>query len=205
MKYLKKFEAVIIPSKIESNKQIRSMDDMLDYGHENGFDVVGYDEFYKSLSEGNQKTAPPRYGIPFFALYHPTRKKPMFVICDQMVMRRIPNFKEVVDDIIGHEKVHKEQNDKRGGLTFSLPDPMKRKEYLSDKDEVMAFSWTIANGLSKTNRDIKKAMNELESNHFGGMPPEHIRVWNDIKRSCDEKTIRRYRKYIYMYLDKMLN
>jgi hypothetical protein len=27
-------------------------------------------------------------------------------------------------------------------------------------------------------------------------------LWNDIKRNCDEKTIKRYRKYIYLYLEK---
>ncbi len=39
--------------------------------------------------------------------------------------------------------------------------PKNKKEYLSNKDEIMAFSWTIANGLSKTNNNIKDTINDL--------------------------------------------
>jgi hypothetical protein len=72
----------------------------------------------------------------------------------------------------------------------------------------MAFAFTIANGLSKTNRSLEAAMTDLDSqvNNFRGMgmrPAEHTMLWADIKRNCDEKTIKRYRKYIYLYLEKM--
>ena len=136
-------------------------------------------------------------------------KKAMFVVCDKNVFRFMP-MKEIILDIIGHEKVHAEQAVRRGGLEFNLPDPRDRKAYFSNKEEVMAFAFTIANGLSKTNRSLETAMNELDSQ--GGMairpgmrPAEHKMLWNDIKRNCDEKTIKRYRKYIYLYLEKIFN
>jgi len=204
MKYLKKFklfESVIIPNKTNDDRTIGSYDDLVEYGKNNGFDVVLYEEFYESLSEGNRKTAPPK-GMPFFALFHPTNRRPMFVLNDENVVRRIPNFKEIVDDIIGHEKVHGEQNLRRKGLTFSLPNPMKRKEYFSDKDEIMAFSWSIANGLSKKNKTIQDAFQDLDKNKWGR--EEHFNLWSAIKGACDERVLNRYRKYIYMYLDKML-
>jgi hypothetical protein len=72
----------------------------------------------------------------------------------------------------------------------------------------MAFSFTIANGLSKTNRSLEEAMRELDTpfNPRSAMrPSEHTMLWTDIKRYCDEKTIKRYRKYIYLYLDKIFN
>jgi hypothetical protein len=119
-------------------------------------------------------------------------------------------MKEIMSDIIGHERVHAEQTLRRGGLEFNLPGPLDRKAYFSNKEEVMAFAFSIANGLSKTNRSLQTAMAELDAQavDFRGMgirPAEHIMLWNDIKRNCDEKTIKRYRKYIYLYLEKIFN
>ena len=211
MKHIKSFtlfEAVIMPNRIESNLRVSSVEDAIEYGRQNNFDVVGYDEFYNSLTEADKRNAPPRRGVPFFALFHPERKRPMFVVSDPMVFRFMP-MKEIIDDIIGHELVHAEQTRRKGDIDYSLPSPTDRKAYFSNKEEVMAFSWTIANSLSKTKRSLEEAMMELDSqfddNFRGGMrpPAEHKMIWSDIKRNCDEKTIKRYRKYIYMYLEKM--
>ena len=212
MKHLKTykiFESVIMPNKIEDDSNINSFESAVEFGQRNDFDVVEYDEFYNSLGEADKKTAPPSRGVPFFALFHPIRKKAMFVVCDKNVFRFMP-MKDIILDIIGHEKVHAEQAVRRGGLEFNLPNPRDRKAYFSNKEEVMAFAFTIANGLSKTNRSLETAMNELDSQ--GGMairpgmrPAEHKMLWNDIKRNCDEKTIKRYRKYIYLYLEKIFN
>jgi len=43
----------------------------------------------------------------------------------------IPNFKSIVNDIIGHELIHKEQTNRRGNIEFNLPNPTNRKEYFS--------------------------------------------------------------------------
>lgn len=205
MKYLKDFslfESVIIPDKIKEDRVVSSFDELVEYGKVNDFDVVEYDEFLETLSEDDKKTAPPKGAMPFFALFSPLRKRAMFVInAPKDIVRRIPNFKEIVDDIIGHEKVHGEQNVRRKGLTFNLPSPTERKKYFSNKDEVMAFAWTIANGLSKTNRTVEDAMKDLKRGYGG----QHLQLWGEIKRSCDEDIIKRYNKYIYMYLDKILN
>jgi hypothetical protein len=210
MKHLKPFnifEAVIMPTSIEDDAQVNSFESAVEFGQRNDFDVVEYDEFYNSLGEADKKTAPPSRGIPFFALFHPIRKKPMFVVCDKNVFRFMP-MKEIMSDIIGHEKVHAEQTLRRGDLEFNLPDPRDRKAYFSNKEEVMAFAFSIANGLSKTNRSLETAMRELDIpfNPRSAMrPAEHTMLWNDIKRNCDEKTIKRYRKYIYLYLEKIFN
>ena len=216
MKYLRKFnEAVILPDKSVSNAQLRTFDDVVDYGLDNDFFVVGYDEFYNSLSEADKKTAPPKHGIPFFALFHPERKKPMFVLCDKNAPRMIPNFREVIDDIIGHEKVHGEQIRRRNpDIDYILPDPMDRAEYFSNKEEIMAFSYTIANGLSKECNNIKAAFNKLEGKDeaprrgfFRGpvQKAEYARIWDDINHFCEDKVINRYKKYIYQYLEKMFD
>lgn len=204
MKHLKTFnlfEAVIIPSKIEDNALVNSFESAVEFGQRNDFDVVGYDEFYDSLGEADKKTAPPRQGVPFFALFHPIRKKPMFVLVDANAARFIPNFKEIMLDIIGHERVHSEQTRRRGSIEFSLPNPMDRKAYFSNKEEIMAFSFTIANELSRVVRSATEGMEKLQR----GVGGQSGHLWNDIKKYCDEKTIKRYTKYIYMYLDKIFN
>ena len=204
MKYLKPFnifEAVIMPSTIEDNNQVNSFQSAKEFGERNRFDVVGYDEFYNSLGEADKKTAPPRQGVPFFALFHPVRKKPMFVLSDPNAARFIPNFKEIMLDIIGHERVHAEQTSRRGDIEFNLPNPRDRKAYFSNKEEVMAFSFTIANELSKVVRSKEEGMEKLQR----GIGGQAGHLWLDIKKYCDEKTIKRYTKYIYMYLDKIFN
>jgi hypothetical protein len=209
MKHIKGFglfEAVIMPSKIEDDAPVNSFESAVEFGRRNGFEVVDYDEFYNSLGEADKRTAPPRRGTPFFALFHPIRKIPMFVLADPNATRIIPNFKEIMLDIIGHEMVHSEQLRRRGGIEFALPDPLDKKAYFSNKEEIMAFSFTIANDLAKTQSNPEEAMKELDRvTPFSPRGPQYKMVWDSIRRNCDEKTIRKYRKYIYMYLTKMLN
>ena len=195
----KSFEAIIIPDRVQSNHQrFGNFEDLVEYGNENGFDVVRYEDFLNSLSDIDKKTAPPKNGpAPFFALFHPIRKRPMFVLVREMMIG-MPDFKEIVDDIISHEKIHGEQNSRRGGLTFNLPDP-NTKEYFNNKDEIMAFSWTIANDLSKTNRTVDMAIKNLDKRGR----EMYTQLWSQIKKSCDEETLRKYRKYIYMYLKRL--
>ncbi len=203
MKYIKKFglfEAVIMPSGINTGN-FNDFNSLVEYGKKNEFDVVEYNEFYDSLNEADKKTAPPNNGrVPFFALFNPMRKKPMFVICVKSIIHMIPNFKEIVDDIIGHERVHASQNDRKKVISYVLPNPTIKKEYFSNKEEVMAFSWSIANDLFKISDNINRAFNELDKGRSQG---QFRQIWNDIKGNCDEKIIKRYRKYIYMYLEKM--
>lgn len=229
MKHLKQFkifEAIIMPDKLDDDaRQIRSFEDAVRFGEENGFDVVDYYTFYNSLSERNKKTAPPRRGVPFFALFNPNINRPMFVLSDVNAPKFIPDFKDIMIDIIGHEKVHQGQNSRRN-IEFALPDPTNKKKYFSNKDELMAFSWTIANDLYKRNNNIQDAIKDLDTEieargipippmrgipSRGMMPPpppqesKDKMMWNDIKINCDEKTIKRYRKYIYLYLEKMFD
>jgi len=200
MKYLKTFkEAVIHPPKLGNDFQINSFEDLVEYGNQNEFDVVDYDNFYSSLTEADKRNAPPKFGVPFFALFHPENKKPMFVLADRNAVRRIPNFKTIVDDIIGHELVHAEQSKRKGDIEYSLPSPTDRKNYFSNKEEIMAFSWTIANEISKGS-DFNTAIEKFRNSTFKGQAKM---LWSDIRRVCDEDVVKRYRKYIYMYLDEM--
>ena len=211
MKHLRSFktyESIIVPNLINSNLEIDSYSDLVKYGKENGFDVVEYDEFYKSLPESDRKSAPPRTGGPFFALFHPINKKAMFVVCDRRFFEgpppfpphmlriahppRKPPYKEIVNDIIGHEMIHKSQSERRK-VEYALPSPMERKNYFSNKDEIMAFSWSIANEISKNSESITGSLKKINRNP----------IWSDIKKICDNKVQNRYKKYIYLYLENI--
>jgi len=196
------FEAVIIPKEIERAGRFGTFEDVLDYARKIDIDIVGYGEFYESLSEADKKTSPKRGGSPFFALLHPERKKPMFVL-DNPDFWRIPIFGEIVNDVVSHELIHAEQVRRSDGVKYILPSPNDLGKYFSDKNEVMAFSWTIANELRKNGRDKERAIAVLKSlksksNLIGPMS----RMVDDIYKNCDEKTINRYHKYIYMYLEE---
>ena len=200
LKNFKLFEAVIMPPKSENNLTIRSYEDAVEYSQQD-FDVVQYDEFFDSLSEVDKRHAPPKHGTPFFALFHPERKRAMFVVCDTNVFRFMP-MKEIIDDIIGHEMIHAEQSRRKGDIDYSLPNPTDRKAYFSNKEEIMAFSFTIANEIKKSSRSFEDAKTNFKNNRIGGQGGS---IWGNIKRVCDEDVIKRYRKYIYMYLEKMFD
>lgn len=213
MRHLKKFnEAVIVPNELSNVGQIRSFEDLVEYGSENEFDVVRYSEFYDSLSNADKKTAPKLdYTCPpFFALFHPQRKKPMFVLVHEMILT-MPGFKNIVNDVIGHERVHHGQGSRRDDkLELDLPSPTNKKGYFSNKDEIMAFSWTIANDL-RDSRSIKDAFNLLirtpisNNRRQESRPRLSTQLWDDITKFCDEKTINKYKKYIYLYLEKIFD
>jgi len=68
----------------------------------------------------------------------------------------------------------------------------------------MAFSWSIANELSRESGDLKDAISKLDkSDTISRMPSQWKQLWRDINRFCDSVIIKRYRKYIYMYLSEM--
>jgi hypothetical protein len=124
----------------------------------------------------------------------------MFVVCDKNVFNFMP-MNQIIKDIIGHERIHAEQSNRKGDILYELPSPTDRKAYFSNKEEIMAFSWTIANSLSKEYKNTKDAISVLKKRDRS----EHSRLWEDINRYCDETVINRYKKYIYLYLEKILN
>ena len=68
-----------------------------------------------------------------------------------------------------------------------------KKEYFSNKEEIMAFSQSISDMLMKLNpKNIKSALMLLNRNQ----------LWNDIKEVVDKDVLQRYQKYIYLYLEK---
>lgn len=199
MKYIKKFEAVIMPPSLtKPTKNVTNLKSLKEYAKENGFVVMNYDEFFNSLNATDKKTAPPKHGMPFFGMFNAESKEAVFVLCDENAITRVPDFLNRVKDIIGHELIHKGQTSRAGEEKYVLPNPMDRKSYFANKEEIMAFSWTIANELAKDAKDVETAFMTSKSRLVQ-------QLWGDIKRYSEEEVLKRYRKYIYMYLDKMLS
>ena len=65
----------------------------------------------------------------------------------------------------------------------------------------MAFSWTIANGLHNDYKNIEDAMHNLNKRK----QTQYSHLWQTVKNNVDMNILKKYHKYIYMYLDKMYN
>jgi hypothetical protein len=205
MKYLKKFNEAIIDwetdniksfyeeskSLIDEKKYI-SRSELNDIGKKQGVEVVDYDTFFSELPESHKETSPPE-GIPVFGLVNRKTDKPRLVIQSDKIDNRIL---DQAYHYLKHENIHvgqisrKSDHIKKGEFMGDVSD---KESYFADKDEVMAFAQTISDMIMNFKpRNIEEAKKELKFNH----------LWNDIKRNIDDKTKKRYLKYIYLYLEK---
>jgi hypothetical protein len=163
---------------------------MKEIGEKCGIEVVDYETFYSELSDENKKTAPPR-GVPAFALVNPDTNKPRVVLGLGHVDKRLLDH---IYHMLKHENIHIGQKSRSGGKGQGEGmNPLDRKAYFSNKDEIMAFSQSISDMLMESNpKDVKSALLGLNRNP----------LWNDIKRAVDNDTLQRYKKYIYLYLER---
>jgi hypothetical protein len=170
------------------------IDDLKAIGDHNGIEIVTYDEFLDELPEEVKHTAPPRRA-GLFALVNPNTGGPRVVVAIPRIDKRAIDH---IYHMLKHEVIHIEQFDRRpDDIAHSLPDPSDQEAYFSNKDEVMAFSHSIADMLvmSRRHDDVESAMNALDS----------IRLYHTIKKNVNSKTLKRYHKYIYMYLQNEIN
>lgn len=161
---------------------------------EYGIDVLDYDTFYAGLRDEHKAGAPPR-SASIFALFNPNTNRPQLVI--SMPVLPPPAIAHAMH-MIKHELIHAGQAARRpehmitGGW-----DVHNRREYFSNKDEVMAFSHSIADDLiSRGYRTASDAIKNIGRSM----------LWKDIKRLEPSKaTLNLYRKYIYLYLMQELD
>lgn len=207
MKHIKKFNEAIIDwetdniksfyeeskSLIDEKKYI-TRDELNDIGKKHGVEVVDYDTFFSELPEEHKETAPPK-GVPVFGLVNRKTDKPRLVIQSNRIDNRIL---DQAYHYLKHENIHvgqisrKSDHIKKGEFMGDVSD---KESYFADKDEIMAFAQTISDMIMTFRpKNIEEAKKELKFNH----------LWNDIKRNVDDKTKKRYLKYIYLYLEKEL-
>jgi hypothetical protein len=195
LKYFKTFEAVIMPRDIKVGLRGTEWEDLQEYARENNCEIITYDEFWEKLPEKYKSDAPPR-GTPFFGFYDSIHRMPT-IVCSPLFFKHMPVHmaNSMLGDVMRHEVIHAKQHEKSGYREYILPKPKDPESYFSDKNEIMAFSWSIANELSKYRGDFDSAIKGLNSNP----------TWNRIKFAIgrDSNIKNRYLKYIYLYLEEI--
>jgi len=205
MKYLKKFNEAIVDyetdniksfydelsKKIETSN-ILTFQDVKEVGDRNDIEVVDYGTFYTELpSDQMRRDAPPR-GIPAFAMVNPNTHKARLILNVSQVNKRLLDF---TYHMLKHENVHVGQIGRKKDKTKGefLGDVRDKKAYFSNKDEVMAFSQSISDMIMSQNpNSMEEAMKMLPRNP----------IYRDVLKSVDVNTLKRYRKYIFLYLEK---
>lgn len=209
MKHLKKFNEAIIDhqstdidnfiKKLQSERPMIPFNRVVEVGEENNIEVVDYDTFLSDLPDRDKSTAPPRH-IPFFALVNPVTKRARLVLQRRDLPKQMLNF---IEDVLHHEMIHVGQHATRS-IDKGLPNPNDRKSYFSDTDEIMAFSYSLAKEVINA-FDIKSAkegMDKLVADYTSRVPK--FRLYKDIKDKVDIKVLQKYHKYIYLYLEDLL-
>ena len=179
--------------KIISNERRVDFDKVKSIGDKYDVEIVDYDTFHSELPNYEmRKDAPPKGSIPVFGLVNPNTHKARLVI---QVTQLDRGLLQMAYHMLKHENIHvgqmKRKKDKSKGEF--LGDIRDMKAYFSNKDEVMAFSQSVVDMIMDKNpKSLEEAKSELK----------YVRLWSDIKRNVDDKTKKRYIKYIYLYLEK---
>jgi len=178
MKHLKRFNEAIIDwetdniksfyQELKGRKFPLSFSDLKEVGDMNDIEVVDYKTFYDELpNEEMKKDAPPR-------------NAPRHLL-------------DYIYHMLKHENIHIEQKrrnkDNKGEF---LGDVRNKKEYFSNKDEIMAFSQSISDMvMDMCPYNMQEAIKMIEKTP----------LWREIQ-ILDDKVQKRYKKYIYLYLEK---
>jgi hypothetical protein len=178
---------------IISNERRVDFDKVKSIGDKYDVEIVDYDTFYSELPNDQlRKDAPTKGAISVFGLVNPNTHKARLVLQVPQLDR---GLLQMAYHMLKHENIHvgqmKRKKDKSKGEF--LGDIRDLKAYFSNKDEVMAFSQSVVDMIMDKNpKSFEEAKSELNS----------VRLWSDIKRNVDDKTKKRYIKYIYLYLEK---
>lgn len=206
MKHIKRFNEAIVDWETDNLKDFYKevkvkfknsnhilVSDLREIASKYDIEVVNYETFYNELpTEKLKKDAPPK-GVNL-GLVNPVTNN-LRIVCDgTSISEKKFNY---LYHILKHENVHIGQMDRKSDRKSGeyLGDVRNSKAYFSNKDEIMAFSQSISDMImnSKPN-NMEEAIKELRKNG----------LWSHIKNSVDDKTKNRYKKYIYLYLEKEL-
>jgi len=169
-----------------------TFDRLKEIGDKYDIEVVDYDTFYKNLPDDKmRKDAPPKGGIPFFGLCNPVTYKATLVLQVPRIDSRGLNF---AYHMLKHENVHVGQKSRKKDKSKGeyLGDIRNTKAYFSNKDEIMAFAQSVSDMVMDMNpQTLEQAVKMIDRSP----------LWRPIQ-SVDVETKKRYKKYIYLYLEK---
>ena len=196
MKHLKRFNEAIVEwetdniksfyQELNNKKLPLSFNDIKEVGEKHDIEVVNYDTFLNDLPTEQMKADVPPRGVPAFGLVNPITHKARLVINTNTIDKRLLDF---IYHMLKHENVHVGQKSRKKDKSAGeyLGDVSKTKEYFSNKDEVMAFAQSVSDMvMDQKPKTMEEAIKMIE----------RTPLWRPIQ-TVDEKTKKRYKKYIY--------
>ena len=210
MKYLKKFNEAIVDwetdnikefykelkdkyKEIESTSKKLSFDEIKEVADVYDVEVVKYKQFHEELPTDQMRKDAPPSNARYFALVNPVTKKARLVINVDAIDEGSFDF---IYHMLKHENVHVGQVTRKGDDHKDkgefMGDVRDTKAYFSNKDEIMAFAQSVSDMVMDENpENMEEAVKLITKTP----------LWRPIK-SVDEKTLKRYKKYIYLYLER---
>lgn len=211
-------EGIIEPSYFDSfleelnNKrlQINNLDSINNISKDYNLKFVNFDYFYNSLGEEIEKQLAPKdlllMGGVKFALFNKYENIIMVVVdepifFDYLKSESIQNFLVFLREVLRHESIHLKQVDKMKDKSKYLLDSSpthNANKYWREKRELMAYAQTfidhlVQSGLDKEEIKIK-LINQKDINSW---------IFNIYKKILDEKEMKRFMKYVYLYYEKL--
>jgi hypothetical protein len=163
-------------------------EELRDMAAPHGIEVVRYDQFIRELPEEHQENVPPARA-PFFALINPVNDRLRLVVNLPMLFAR---ERSEIAKMIKHELIHMGQLQRRPvGMSVGGWDVRDEGKYLSNQDEIMAFSHSVVEDL------IAMGAQTVEE---GVRLLPQCKMWKWIKLNASQAALKKYLKYVYLYL-----
>jgi hypothetical protein len=216
MKYInffKQFEAVIKPHDFtEAFEELRSlnkvtMDDLNRIFNPLDVDFVDVDYFKSKLQTKKEIELVPvnmphiRPGLRFAAHNVYTNKMYVCIVEDQFLKSFNSKSKgelmELLEEILRHESIHKQQAEKRPHVTLRNLEnsPLKPKSYFSSTDEIMAYADSFITQCRNRGLSDDKIIDLLRTG-------KKVSWVQNVYQNMDPEVQKRFKKYVYQYLDK---
>jgi hypothetical protein len=195
-------EAVINP---KTENIINFIDEFALMGKKYDVDIIKLNDFMNNLPSDDENLSIPSDDdmrqMPMFGYVDPRTNK-ITIVFSNNVTHFMLQFLFFFKQILKHEGVHLGQASRRPSQTTGeyFGDVMDGKKYFENKDEIMAFANTLVSDFMvfknpETLDDAKRIMKRY-------LKSGEDRMWLEIKNSVDNETLKKYLKYIYLYLEQ---
>lgn len=211
IKGYKVFEAVIKPYDFtEAFKELRSlgkvtMDDLNRIFNPLDVEFVDVDYFKSKLQTKKEIELVPvnmphiKPGLRFAAHNVYTNKMYVCIVEDQFLKnfnyRDKDQLIELLEEILRHESIHKQQAEKRPGVTLRNLEnsPLKPKSYFSSTDEIMAYADSFITQCRNKGLSDDKILDLLRTG-------KKVSWVQNVYQNMDPDVQKRFKKYVYQYI-----
>lgn len=207
----KVFEAVIKPHDFtEAFKELRSlgevtMDDLNRIFNPLDVEFVDVDYFKSKLQTKKEIELVPvnmphiKPGLRFAAHNVYTNKMYVCIVEDQFLKnfnsRDKDQLIELLEEILRHESIHKQQAEKRPGVTLRNLEnsPLKPKSYFSSTDEIMAYADSFITQCRNKGLSDDEILDLLRTG-------KRVSWVQGVYRNMEPDVQKRFKKYVYQYI-----